>query len=72
MEQTFWMVYAAGRNAPTKKHPTFLEAENEAIRLAKTNQCSVYVLQAIQGYRPVQVERFDMQAGLVPNNIAEF
>ena len=65
MEQSFWMVYVEGRSAPTKKHPTFLEAEKEAIRLAKCNQCAAYVLQAMQGYRPLHIERFDLQEGII-------
>lgn len=60
MEPVFWMVYVEGMSAPKKKHMTFVSAENEACRLAKANNCIAYVLQAIQGYRPVNVEKFDL------------
>lgn len=44
---TFWMVYGEGKSAPTRKHETAEEAENEAKRLAKLNVgTSFYVLLA--------------------------
>ena len=42
----FYMLYAEGKGAPTKKHFTVLEAHEEAERLARKEEKPVYVLLA--------------------------
>ena len=62
MESIFWMVYVEGGTAPVKMHTTQDSAEMEAQRLAIKNQCAAYVLQAIGGYKPIAIMRFDMKS----------
>lgn len=60
MESVFWMVYVEGRSSPVKLHHTQDSAEQEAQRLAIKNQCPAFVLQAVGGYKPISVMRFDV------------
>ena len=46
-ENKFWMVYCAGGKYPRKVHHSQEEAFAEAERIAKKDQCQVYVLAPI-------------------------
>lgn len=45
---SFWMLYAEGRESPNFKHGTLESAQAEAERLAEKLNTKVYVLQAVE------------------------
>jgi hypothetical protein len=56
MSDKFWMVYCAGRSAPTHQHETRISAEAEARRLAGNNPgCSFFVLETVSVAQKVDV-----------------
>ena len=48
----FWMVFADGGHAPTKRHFSQAEAEAEAQRIAQKNRRAAYVLETAAVYEP--------------------
>ena len=52
--QKFWMCFAPSKTDPTHRHPTLLEADAEAARLALKLKTTVVVLEAVGGYEPVR------------------
>ena len=47
-QETFWMLYADGKESPKFKHSSLISAQDEAERLAEKLGCKVYVLQAVE------------------------
>jgi hypothetical protein len=45
--EKFWMVYVEGRQSPSSRHSTRAEAISEAERLARKEQQSVVLLEAV-------------------------
>lgn len=50
MEKQFFMIYMEGGGAPTFKHGTEVEANNEAKRLTERFGRKTYVLSAIRSF----------------------
>lgn len=57
-EETFWMVWGEGGNAPTYKHLSETSAQNEAARIARLKPgCRFVVLQAIEAVQVCDIQR---------------
>lgn len=63
MEDTFYMIYVEGGNAPTFTHTTIDTALEEAKRLAKLTGKKAYILEAVKS---VQLHEFDIQNLTIP------
>jgi hypothetical protein len=48
----FWLVWNPIKRKPTLRHNSFLSAQQEAIRLAKKEGETIWVLEAIVAYEP--------------------
>ena len=55
-EQTFYMVFVEGGNAPTYRHSSYELALAEAKRLSSTLQKKAWVLEAISRVQKIEFE----------------
>ena len=53
----FWMVWVEGKLGPTHCHATYADAYAEAEKLARKEQCTAFVLQAVDCLEPQTVIR---------------
>lgn len=60
----FWMVYGAGRGAPTARHKSFDSARTEAERLARmVPGVRFFILETVGAVEKVDVQFIDLRAG---------
>ena len=64
-QNSFFMLYMEGGDAPTYKHPTLSSAKTEAERLAKLFGKKIYILCT---YQSVQLNEFKTEE-CIPNEV---